>query len=270
MNGPVKPEEIIEEFCQNAKAELASRWEAWPIDLSLNEMHEVVGGLLARQVTLAVELAVAPSTWNPHMAPVVLRSMADVHITLAWILQDPVERSRRFIHYGLGQTKLQIEHRKARWDNKEPSEAERLIVSAEEAWLDSQRWSFLTIVDVGSWSDLSTRRMAEEADLLDFYNYVYAPFSAAAHSMWHHVGRYNLSHCASPLHRHHRVPVVPDFPPDAFFVILGAKYMNKSFRAFDEKFSVSVSAANSFDVIRDRFDKMSADDAPEAGGEDDQ
>jgi hypothetical protein len=48
--------------------------------------------------------------------------------------------------------------------------------------------------------------MAEEAGCIDFYNYVYTPFSACAHSMWHHIARYDLRECGNPLHRHHRRP----------------------------------------------------------------
>ena len=39
--------------------------------------------------------------------------MVDAYITLAWIFDDPLERSRKFLLYGLGQAKLSNEHRKA-------------------------------------------------------------------------------------------------------------------------------------------------------------
>jgi len=31
--------------------------------------------------------------------------------------------------------------------------------------------------------------MAEEAGCIDFYNYVYSPFSGCVHSMWQHIGQ---------------------------------------------------------------------------------
>jgi hypothetical protein len=40
--------------------------------------------------------------------------------------------------------------------------------------------------------------MAEQAGLLDFYNYVYTPFSQCAHSTWYHVGRYNSAPSEAP------------------------------------------------------------------------
>ena len=70
--------------------------------------------------------------WTAHIAPVILRAMVDTHITLAWILKDPPERSRRFIFYGLGQVKLDIEHRKSSLGDREPDPQEKAVVKARE------------------------------------------------------------------------------------------------------------------------------------------
>ena len=74
---------IADRFANDLQAELAARWEAWQLDLSRKELHEVVGALLARQVTLAVEFARVPACWNYHVGPLFLRAMADVYIALA-------------------------------------------------------------------------------------------------------------------------------------------------------------------------------------------
>jgi hypothetical protein len=42
------------------------------------------------------------------MAPIILRAMVDLYITLSWIFKDPLERSKKYIAYGLGQEKLEI------------------------------------------------------------------------------------------------------------------------------------------------------------------
>lgn len=248
-------EEVINDFCRNAITELEARWKAWPIDLSKNEMHEVIGALIARQVSLATEIIKNPPIWNEHLAPVILRCMVDTHITLAWIICDPIERSRRFIYYGLGQVKLQIEHRKALWkDNKDPED--KKLVEHLEAWLDHQRLSFLTEVNVGSWSDISVREMADQAGIIDFYNHCYTPFSGAAHSMWHHISRFNLTFCAQPLHRYHRVPITPELPIAPDYAILAAKYMSKSLRAFDKAFNINVHVTNSYERLLAQFDQI--------------
>src|SRR3989344_2680570 len=251
-------EQLIKSFIEGTRLELSQRWEKWTIDLLQNEIHEVVGALLARQVTLARQMAQCPTIWNGHIAPIILRAMADVFISLAWVLKDPLDCSRKFVLYGLGQAVLQLEHRKSQIVDREPTAEEKTLIEASEAWINSQRFSFLTDVNVGSWSGISTRKMAEEAGCLDFYNYVYNPFSACAHSMWHHVARYNLRQCANPLHQYHQVPEDPDFPIDPHNFYLAAKYLEKTFHAFDEKFSIKVDVPSAYDQLCEGLDRLSA------------
>ena len=79
-------------------------------------------------------------------------------------------------------------------------------IEAWEQWLNGQRYTFLTEVNVGSWgTDL--RKMAEEAGLIELHRNDYARWSSTTHSMWHHVACFNLQYCTNPLHGHHRVPV---------------------------------------------------------------
>lgn len=241
---------IIDEYVQLVREELHARWDAWPLDLSKSEIHEAIGALLARQVTLATQLAGTPAIWNGHIAPLILRSMADVHITLAWILIDPLDRSRKFILYGLGQEKLEIEHHKTRLVADGQSEPESdPFVQARLAWLNAQRYEFLTEVNVGSWSGLSTREMAEQAGILDFYRYVYTPFSAATHSMWQHVAKYNLITCDNPLHRYHKIPVDPDIHLDPDYLMKAAKYVAKTFAAFDDSLNIKIGSPSAFERL---------------------
>jgi hypothetical protein len=126
---------LVEQFVSRAREEFESRLAQWPTDLSREEAHEVLGALLARQVTLACEMAICPSIWNGHTAPLLLRAMADVYVSLAWVIQDPVTWSRQFIHYGLGQAKLQLEHRKAELKARPAESAEQEeLVEVLEAW----------------------------------------------------------------------------------------------------------------------------------------
>ena len=252
-----KIEELIRSFIQHARLELKERWEKWTIDLSQNEIHEVVGALLARQITLSRQMAENPLIWNGHIAPLILRAMADVYISLVWVLKDPLERSRNFVLYGLGQAKLQLEHRKAQTGDREPTSEEKMLIEASEAWINSQRFAFLTEVNVGSWSGIPTRQMAEEADCIDFYNYVYNPFSACTHSMWHHIARYNLRQCANPLHQYHQAPEDPEFPIDPYNLYLSAKYLKKTFSAFDKKFGIKVDVPSAFDYLSEGLDGLS-------------
>jgi hypothetical protein len=248
--------QLIDAFVERAREELRERWNLWKIDLSQNEFHEVIGALLARQVTLARYLAECPAIWNGHIAPLILRAMADVYISLAWVLNDPLEHSRKFILYGLGQEKLQLEHRKAKIANRDASPEEKIIIDASEAWINSQRFTFLTEVNVGSWSGIPTRQMAEDAGCIDFYNYVYNLFSSCTHSMWHHIARCNLRECANPLHRYHRVPDDSDMEIDPYYFFLAGKYLQKTFSRFDESVPTKVKGPSAFERLCKGLDQL--------------
>jgi hypothetical protein len=128
------------------------------------------------------------------------------------------------------------------------------LIQEWENWLNTQRYTFLTEVNIGSWSGIDTRKMAEEAGCLDLYNYAYTPFSAATHNMWNHVAKYNLAHCPNVLHRHHKIPVVLSVTPDLDYVYRAAKYVKKAFSLFDEKTSISVEIPSAFKTFAQSID----------------
>jgi len=195
--------------------------------------------------------------WNGHIAPLILRCMIDAHITLAWILKEPIERAKRYILYGLGQEKLYIEHLKS---GKAPEDDPIIdkVIEMREDWLNSQRHEFLTEVDVGSWSGMTTRDMAEEADCKSLYNHAYLPFSGVVHNMWQHVAIYNLKACRNPLHRYHKVPTIAEAPLDLDFVYRSAKYVSRSYKAVDEKFGLSYTTPYPVTWLSDEMSKLSA------------
>lgn len=237
MSNEINFEDFILLIEERIRQELRARCEAYAPDLQMPEVFSVLTALLARQATLAIGFISAPQIWNSHSAPLFLRAMADVHITLSWILLDPKMRVREYIDHGLGQAKLELEHRKKQLESVDESSKEGLsrIIKANEAWINAQRWHFLVEVNIGAWSGKTTRQMAEEAGIIDFYNYVYIPFTQCAHSTWYHVGRYNSGPSESPLARQLWNPGVPELAPDLWNLSLAAKYLDKSFNIFDEK-----------------------------------
>lgn len=267
---PIDLEAIILAYMRDVDRELAGRLAVWPPDFTHIHVHEVIGGLLARQATLAKEIAGAPSLWNGHSAPVLLRAMADVHINLAWLILDPPTRCLKYIAFGLGQAKLELEHRRAEIGTRTPTPDEAAMLDAREAWINLQRATFLQDVDLGKWSGLSVRQIADEAGCLDFYHYVYTPFSGAAHSMWHHVAPYNLRTCGNPLHRYHRVPESPMLEPDVQYLLLAAKYWDKSLGVFDAQFGVVGRQPSARDSLIDDLTVDSSNDQTaidQSGGE---
>jgi hypothetical protein len=230
-------EDLLHAIEDRIRRELRVRCEAYTPDFRMPEVFSALTALLARQATLAIEFVSAPQLWNSHSAPLFLRAMADVHITLSWILLDPNTRARQYIDHGLGQAKLELEHRKNRMESagEDSNEGLKQIIQAGEAWINVQRWHFLVEVNIGAWSGKNTREMAEEAGIIDFYNYVYTPFSQCAHSTWYHVGRYNSGPSDSPLSRQLWQPGIRESPADPWNLSLAAKYLDKSFNLFDEK-----------------------------------
>ena len=160
--------------------------------------------------------------------------MIDTYITFSWIGSAPLERSRKFVAYGLGQDKLLLEHHKARASEQGQDPDELEYIQRMEEQINEQRFTFLTIVDVGSWSGESTRKLAEDEGLLDLYNFAYQPMSAGTHSMWNHIYRHNLRLCQNPLHGVHRIPVAPSLDVDADYFFRAAKYLDMTFKRFDE------------------------------------
>ena len=237
---------ITGRFRAGVNLELAARLAAWPPDFNHIQVHEVIGGMLARQATLIKGLADAPPIWTANSAPVILRAIADVYINIAWLLLKPQERCLQFISFGLGQSKLELEHYRAEISSREVTPEETAMLGAQEAWIDSQRATFLQDVNLGNWSGTSVRKMAEEAGCVDFYNFVYTPFSACAHSMWHHIAKYNLVTCSNPLHRHHRRPTSAAADPDIHYLLLAAKYWAKTLGTFDERTGIAVNRSAAY------------------------
>jgi hypothetical protein len=147
-------------------------WHQVKVEPTKLDAYSAIGGLLSRQVTLSIELANAPTTWNGHSAPLFLRSMTDLYIALAWMLQDIEERPKQYILHGLGETKLLIEQYKlllSDLDNDEDKQDIQLMIDLKTGWINSQRRDFFVEVDTGSWSHLNCRKMAQEAECEDLY-----------------------------------------------------------------------------------------------------
>ncbi|WP_266033193.1 DUF5677 domain-containing protein [Brucella intermedia] len=244
-------EQLVFDYRNAVRADLRIRLANWPLDLNEIEVFEVVTALLCRQATLAMEMASSPGVWTPHIAPILLRAIADVFINLAWILKDPHPRARLYIEYGQGAIKLQIAHQKRALEVAiDPNDAAELkqMIKVWSDWLTGQRIEALVEVNLGSWSGLNIRKMAEEAGFIDFYNYVYQPFSSVVHSNWAHVSMFNTIHCQNPAHRWHRGAAIAPASIDLNWLYLASKYLSKTFGHFDNVYGLDLPHA-AFDLV---------------------
>ena len=241
MSGKKLLNDFVVKYPDIVRAGFDGRWSLITPEIYNNHVHECIGGLLSRQATLTIEMAMAPSTWNGHVAPLFLRCMVDGYITLAWILDDPQERSEKYIKHGLGQEKLYIEYLEEALQ-KEPdsydAENVREMIKIRKSWLNAQLAEWAIEVNVGSWSGKSTREMAQEIGGESIYKHAYVPFSGPAHNMWQHVGVYNVEPCQNPLHKNHLVPKIRSVPLAPDFMYRSAKYVSQSYELFDEKMGI--------------------------------
>ena len=259
----------IEHFTRHIDGVLWKRWDAWARNHEEREVHEVIGAFLSRQVTLTAELARNPGVWNDYVAPLILRPMVEVLITVAWILGDPPERSKRFILYGLGQEKLLLEHLKARLAERGIDPNQDQDFQELERWLIAQRYSHLTEVNVGDWAGVNLREMADETGHLDIHRIDYARWSGATHNMWPHLVRFNLQQCQNALHGFHRVPLVLRMSQDPYYLQWAAECLDKTFALFDEKTGVQVDGPTAVEILdqellrvpfpKDNYEQSSSD-----------
>jgi hypothetical protein len=256
-------EEFVVGYCNVVKAGFRERWDKYRPEIYNNEISEAIGGLAARQATLANEIARNPGIWNGHIAPVILRCMTDTHITLAWILTDPKDRSREYIRFGLGQEKLYLEYLQNEADQIPEGEIDgRLeeLIELRKSWLNSQLMEWAIEVNVGSWSGKTTREMATEAGCESLYKFAYVPFSGPAHSMWQHVGIYNVVPCKNPLHKNHRIPVIPEMRLDPDYLYRSAKYVSRTYELLSEKLDLDCDVPLPVDYFVDNHPFKSTDE----------
>nr|WP_026811265.1 hypothetical protein [Arenibacter latericius] len=101
--------------------------------------------------------------------------------------------------------------------------------------------------------------MAEEAGIIDFYNYVYQPFSNCTHSTWAHISKYNTDVSKNPLHKFFRHPIIIDFEPHISYLNLAGKYLDKSMREFDRVFKLNINEDSAFDILLKELNELSSE-----------
>lgn len=241
---------------KNAISRLEKLWNSWEINVDQLEVHEVIGAILARQITLTKSFSNNPQLWNNDLAPLILRVMTDNYISLHWILKDPLDRTRKFIAYGIGNEKLQAEKRKMNIAENKLDQNEDELLMSQYQWIDFHRYSFLTTVDVGSWSGISTRQMAIDSDCKDFYDLVYDPFSNCTHNSWNHIGKYNVVMSTNPLHKFLRMPYVPTGEISSFYADLSVKYLSMVFDSFETKYFPDFNEKSILDIYNFNLDRL--------------
>lgn len=241
---------FVQKYLAGIHSELVARWQVWPVSIVNPGPSEVTIGLLRRQFSLAAHMAMNPGILTPEVAPILLRCMVEAYIWLAWILEDPNDRAKKFIDDGLGKEKLIIKHRTDECEEQGLNADDDPILKMSKLWIERQRFSFLIDVNLsGSWSGLDTRKMAEESGCRDFYRFTYPMFSSSVHSTWNHISRFDLIACSNPLHAFHFIPAERLTSPTPHFLELAAKYLAKTFSLVDNKLRLTVTTKSTYEKM---------------------
>ncbi len=170
-----------------------------------DETAEVLFGFASRMYRVFYEFIQRPSSWSPATAGYFLRALLDARIVSAWLISrnDP-ELIAAYREYGLGQLKLLKEHIEADLDDADDPQVQGMLEHID-ARVNFEREDWAQSVNVGSFSGVSIRRMAIEADLKREYDLGYAPLSSESHGEWPAVRDHDTVECVEALHGRHRI-----------------------------------------------------------------
>jgi hypothetical protein len=177
-------------------------------DLYSPERDEVIFGLFARCCRLYVLMCSESVLWTRDTGGLMLRCLAETVINLSYLLRVGTDDDfSRFREYGEGQEKLLMLHLQDLYSSEASLEGR----TADDIREDLGNFNAeLLDIELGSWSKQDTRKLAHKAGLERLYHLVFTPTSADVHGTWLSLKHTNLFHCVEPLHRFHRLPLLPD------------------------------------------------------------
>ncbi|KQV73868.1 hypothetical protein ASC61_01945 [Aeromicrobium sp. Root344] len=176
-------------------------------DLYIPDRHEVLTGLVYRQVRALGIMVQFPGLWTMEHGSSTLRGLLESRIVVKWlILKDDAELFGRFKDYGRGRLKLLKLHLEEYRDGMDdpPQELDGQIEYLDALVNNDLLEEFQDISIEGNFAGVDTRRMADQVGLLNEYRLVFAPASANVHGEWTAIDQYVLTQCRNPLHRWHR------------------------------------------------------------------
>lgn len=188
-------------------------------DLYEPDRYEVLVGLAARTIRIALSLTSCPDLWRPEACHPLVRAAVESRITLEW-LEGRGDRGlfSKYKDYGRGHLKLYKLQLEEHMGSDESGTIDALL-DFWQAHVDKDLGEELQDVDLGAFvTDLRTK--AIEVDLKRDYDLVYRPACAEVHGEWASLDRLYLVQCLNPLHRGHRLP---SLEPTSFIALGGVQ-----------------------------------------------
>ena len=183
----------------------------YKFDLYTPENDEVVLGLFSRIIRLASLINENSFLWSFDLGRILLRCLSDTVITFCYlILKNDDVLFASFVEYGRGKEKLLLLHLQDTHPKEVAPSGETPDILLDQ--LGGGMSPAFIDINLGDWKDVSARDMAKTCGLLDIYRLIYDPTSSDIHGTWTSIKNVNLTYCANPLHRLHRVPQVEQPP----------------------------------------------------------
>lgn len=206
------------------------------------EELEINLGLFNRIFNLSKRLLQVFEYWNDELGKVVLRSIIDSYILLAWLQSNGTEENlRNYKEYGLGKKKLFIEHLKSKIGNDALNPFYKRLENELNAELESIINPMFLNVNVGNWIDKSVRDMAMDIDEKELFDYLYNPFSDIIHGGYSSLEQHHLRNCYNPLHKGHKIPKEVSEKLDFMIPLLCIKIIIKTIEFGKKKLNLNIS-----------------------------
>ncbi len=149
--------------------------------------------------------------------------MSELTINMAWISLNPLARADEFVAYGLGQSKLGLEHAR---NLESLFLEEKKAVDAQALWLNSQRHEIFADVNVGLWTGKDLETMAQEANAYRSF-VLYSSLTGAAHGTWDHNCQVYLTGLDASAK-----PTLPNPSLQPYSIIVAAQLVDEAFHIF--------------------------------------
>lgn len=212
-DGPLDPEPLmkVSEMAEMLRAVEAVGFKLREIqtevvdDPATDEPNAVLLGLASRTYRLLYAFLERPSAWVPDTSGLHIRPLVDARILIGWLItRDDPGIFAAYREHGLGRLKLLREHIKADFGD-EPDDEARQYLKYLDTRVNLERGEWFQPVNLGSYADVSPRKMAIEADLKREYDLCYAPLSSENHGEWPALRDSDTVTCKEPLHGGHRI-----------------------------------------------------------------
>lgn len=178
-------------------------------DVYSPDRHEVLTGLVNRQVRAVEAMASMPLFWSVEHGAPLIRGLVEARIIAKWLMhQHDRALYERFKDYGRGHLKLHVLHLREYADAETGNTSDLDAEIAElEQILERDMMEEFQDIDVNArFTKEDTRTMAYAVGLDREYRTLFAPMSANVHGEWITLDQYALDVCRNPLHRAHRLP----------------------------------------------------------------